>query len=655
MPTPQVAPYGTWRSPLSAADVFADAVRLADLRRDGDTLYWAEGRPDGRTVVVRRAADGSIQDVTPPGYSARTRVHEYGGAAYVVHDGAVIFANFADQQLYRQREPFGRGAEPLLLTPQTGLRYADGVVDAARGRLLVVREDHTTPAAQPVNTIAAIDLAGGARQEVLVTGNDFYASPRLSPGGDRLAWLTWNHPNMPWDGCELWVAELSPAGLPSAAMRVAGGIDESIFQPEWGPDGALYFISDRTGWWNLYRWRGDPQFAPQFAAAGGEPLHPLAADFGRPLWSLGAATYAVESADRLIAGYRQAGATHLAVLSPQTGAWTPLDLPYTEIGSLIAAPGRLYLVGSSPTASPALIELELATGAIEIVRRSRAADLDPAFVSVAQFIEFPTGGDRTAYAYFYPPHNPTVTAPPGERPPLVVMSHGGPTSATGAGLNVAIQYWTTRGFAVLDVDYGGSTGYGRAYRERLKGQWGIVDVADCIHAARYVVDQGWADPRRLAIRGGSAGGFTTLAALTFHEFFTAGASYFGVSDLEALARDTHKFESRYLDGLVGAYPAQAAIYRERSPIYAVDRLACPLLVLQGLDDPVVPPNQAEMMVDAVRQRGLPVAYVPFPGEQHGFRKAENNRRALEAELAFYAYVFGFTPADELEPLAIENA
>ncbi|RIK45413.1 MAG: peptidase [Chloroflexi bacterium] len=645
MPTPQVAPYGSWQSPLSAADIYADSIRLRDLRLDGDTLYWVEARPDGRSVLVRRTPGGTAEDLTPPGFSVRTRVHEYGGAAYVVDQGVVYFANFADQRLYRQRP----GQPPELLAPQEGLRYADGLVDRARSRLIVVREEHITPAAQPVNTLAAVDLADGARQQVLAQGYDFYASPRLSLDGTRLAWLAWNHPNMPWDGCELWVADVQPDGTLAGHALVAGGTDESIFQPEWAADGTLYFVSDRTGWWNLYRLRGD---------GSAEPLHPLDAEFGQPQWSFGQATYALESPGRLLCSYEQAGVTRLASLDTRSLAWTPLDLPYAELSGLRAAPGRLYFVGGSPTAVPALVALDLESGATEVIRRSRAETLDPAFVSAAQPIVFPTrlpdGTESTAYAYFYAPHNPAYVAPEGERPPLVLMSHGGPTSATSTALSYAIQFWTTRGFAVLDVDYGGSTGYGRAYRQRLNRQWGVVDVADCINAATYAVDQGWVDPRRLAIRGGSAGGFTTLAALTFYDLFTAGASYFGISDLEAMVRDTHKFESRYLDGLVGVYPDERAVYLQRSPIYAVDRLACPLLVLQGLDDPIVPPNQAEMMVGAVRARGLPVAYVPFTGEQHGFVKAENNRRALEAELTFYGRVFGFEPAGELEPLAIEN-
>jgi dipeptidyl aminopeptidase/acylaminoacyl peptidase len=642
MPTHQVAPYGTWRSPITAADVFGDSVRLRDLRWESDTLYWAEGRPDGRTVVVRRDAKGHIEDVTPPGYDARTRVHEYGGAAYVVADGDIIFANFANQRLYRQRP----GADPELFTPQEGLRYADGVVDRQRRRLIMVREDHTTTAAQPVNTLVAIDLADGGRQQVIAAGNDFYATPRLSPDGTQLAWLTWNQPNMPWDGCELWIAPAQPDSSLGAPSLVAGGLDESIFQPEWGLDGALYFVSDRTGWWNLYR---------QPAGGGAvEPLHPLNAEFGRAQWALGLAAYAVTSATQLLCSYRQVGATRVAALDTRSLAWTPIDLPYRELEGLCAAPGRLYMITSGATQAPALVSLELMTGQTEVVRRTRPTELDPAHVSLAQPVTFPSLNGATAYGFYYAPQNPAFVAPAAERPPLVVMSHGGPTSATSTGLNVAIQFWTTRGFAVLDVDYGGSTGYGRAYRERLNERWGIVDVADCVHGAQYLVDQGWADPRRLAIRGSSAGGFTTLAALTFYDLFTAGVSYFGISDLEAMARETHKFEARYLDGLVGPYPAARERYVARSPIYAVERLACPLLVLQGLDDPVVPPNQAEMMVAAVRARGLPVAYVPFAGEQHGFVKAENNIRALAAELYFYGHVFGFAPADKLEPLAIEN-
>ncbi len=645
--TPAIAPYGSWRSPISADLLVGQTVGLSEIALDGDDVYWLEARPyeAGRSVIVRRMPDGQVSDVTPPGFNARTRVHEYGGGAYAVHGGIVYFSNFGDQRLYRQVV----GGVPEPLTPESpaqALRYADGVVDTHRGRLICVREDHTH-ADEPVNTIVAVDLGGASLRDggkVLVAGNDFYAAPRLSADGTKLAWLTWNHPNMPWDGTELWVATLLPDGMPAERQRVAGGPRESIFQPEWSPDGDLSFISDRSGWWNLYRWRGGRV----------ERLTQREAEFGAPQWVFGLSTYAFESAGRLICRYVERGEARLASLETATARLEPLAAPFTSIGSVRAAAGRVFFIGGSPQQAPAVVRLDLATGAIEVLRRSSTVEIDPGYLSIPETIEFPTEGGHTAFAFYYRPKNRDVIGPPGEQPPLLVHSHGGPTSASTSTLNLQTQFWTSRGFAVVDVNYGGSTGYGRAYRERLRGQWGIVDLDDCVNAARYLVARGEVDPRRLAIAGGSAGGYTTLCALTFRDLFSAGASYYGVSDLEALAKDTHKFESRYLDGLIGPYPERRDLYVARSPIHFVERLSCPVIFFQGLDDPIVPPDQAERMVRALRAKGLPVAYLAFEGERHGFRKAEHIKRAIEAELSFYGRVFGFQPAGPIEPVPIEN-
>ena len=449
---------------------------------------------------------------------------------------------------------------------------------------------------------------------------------------------------MPWDGTELYVADLDGRGVPGVPVRVAGGDDESVFQPSWSPDGILYFVSDRTGWWNLYRHHGGVVQA----------LHPLPAEFGRPQWLLGSRTYAFASENRLVVTYTQDGRWRMALLSLEPRRVEPLDLaaraarrrgrrwPRRLLRRRIAHRGP----GHRPRARSAAAEAE-------IVKRSRTDTLEPAFVSAPEAITFDSGG-QAVHAFYYPPVNPGFRAPAGTAPPLLVLSHGGPTTATDAVFDPEVQFWTTRGFAVVDVNYGGSSGYGRPYRRRLNGQWGIVDVRDAVNAAKHLVAAGKADPARLITRGGSAGGYTTLAALAFHDTFKAGASYYGISDLEVLARDTHKFESRYLDSLVGPYPAMQAVYRERSPIHHVERLNCALILLQGLEDKVVPPNQSETMAAAVRAKGLPVAYVTFAGEQHGFRKAENIVRALESELYFYGKVFGFTPADTLAPIAIDN-
>jgi len=657
----RTAPYGSWASPIAAQTLVAGAVGLGDIALDGDDIYWSESRPQegGRVVVVRRGADGATADVTPPLFSARTRVHEYGGGAYAIARGTVVFSNDGDGRLYHQPV----GGKPIPLTPEPptpeppaprALRYADLVVDSARDRVIVVREDHTVVGREPVNTLVSIALGSGGGASlipgddagtVLAEGADFYASPALSSDGAQLAWLSWDHPNMPWDGTELWVAEVGAGGWLGTPELVAGGPAESIFQPQWSPDGVLHYVSDRTGWWNLYRWRDGHS----------EALLPMEAEFGLPQWVFGQSTYGFAGVGRLVCVYATAGMWRLTSLDTATGNLAPFDIPYTAIDGLrVSSDGYAYFVGASPTMPAALVQLELDDGFIRLLKRSNDIVLDEGYLSVPETIEFSTEGGRAAYGFYYPPRNDDYAAPPAEKPPLIVISHGGPTGTTGAALSLGTQYWTSRGFGVLDVNYGGSTGYGRAYRARLDGAWGVVDVDDCANGALYLVGQGRADGARLIIRGGSAGGYTTLAALTFGGVFKAGASLYGVGDLEALATETHKFESRYLDRLVGPYPAWAELYHERSPIYHVDRLAAPVIFLQGLEDKVVPPGQAEAMVAALRAKGVPVAYLPFEGEGHGFRRAETIVRAREAELYFYARVFGFQLADEVEPVPIDN-
>lgn len=644
-----VGPYGSWKSPITShliahrtMGTMNPVSSLGQIALDGDDVYWNEIRPaeGGRYVIARRTPDGVSTDVTPPPFNARTRVHEYGGGAFAVSEGTVYFSNFADQRLYRQ-DPRG---EPTPITPEKEFRYADAVIDRRRGRLICVREDHTVSGREAVNSLLSLDLEGRDEGRVLVSGNDFYSTPRLSPDGSRLAWLTWNHPQMPWDGTELWLGELESDGSLGASERVAGGVDESIFQPEWSPDGVLHFVSDRTGWWNLYRWIDGRV----------EPLHEMEAEFGYPQWAFGLSQYAFESAGRIICAYADEGVWHLASLDTALRSLESIETPYAEIWSVEAARGRAVFAAGSPNEPPSIVELHLATGQLEVLHRSSDVALDEGYLSRPEAIEFPTEHGLTAHALFYAPQNPNYVGPPGEQPPLIVMSHGGPTGSTSTTARVGIQYWTSRGIAVLDVNYGGSTRYGRAYRERLKGQWGVVDVDDCVNGALYLVERGEVDSQRLAIRGGSAGGYTTLCALTFRDLFSAGASYFGVSDLGALAEETHKFESRYLDSLIGPYPERRDLYEKRSPINFTERLSCPVIFFQGLEDQVVPPNQAELMVEALRSRGVPVAYVPFEGEQHGFRRAETIQRVLDAELYFYSKIFDFELADPVEPVPIEN-
>jgi dipeptidyl aminopeptidase/acylaminoacyl peptidase len=649
-----ISSYGTWASPLTAARVAAGALRFDHLVADGDDVYWVEGRASegGRSVVVRRTPDGVIGDVTPPGYNVRTRVHEYGGAAYVVHRGTVYFSNFADQRLYRQRP----GESPQALTAP-GCFYADGYVDAARGRLLCVREDHTGPG-EPVNTIAAVSVADGSEQ-VVVSGADFYSDPILDPAGTTLAWLQWNHPNMPWDGTELCVAQVLSDGTIRQAVRVAGGPDESIFQPAWSAEGDLYFVSDRTGWWNLYRYTADAIAQGADSTRLPDPLCPMHAEFGKPQWTFSQSSYCVLDAHRIAATFTQSGRWKLGVLDVTARSLTPVEMSLEPTDGVCATSRELVFIGGSPTHPLCIASVRhehlSSSSRVEpaIVRTATSDRLATEWISPAEPVTFRSGGEEV-HAFYYAPHNPHVRAPDGERPPLIVLSHGGPTAASGDVLDARIQFWTSRGFAILDVNYRGSTGFGRAYRNGLRAQWGVVDVADCVNGAAHLVAERLADPARLIIRGGSAGGYTTLAALTFHEVFRAGASHYGVSDLEMLAADTHKFESRYLDSLIGPYPAMKDLYQQRSPIHFTDRISAALILFQGLEDKVVPPNQAEMMAEAVRKKGLPVAYVPFEGEQHGFRKAENIIRCLESELFFYGAVFRFRPADRLVPVTIDN-
>ena len=641
MPEQRVAPYGSWKSPITS-ELAGSAAQLTEVAVHGDEIYWRELRPEeqGRFTIMKRAADGRVVEVTPSPFNARTVVHEYGGGSFVVAGDTIYFSNFTDQRLYR----LDRGAQPRPITPEAKMRYADGIVDSRRGQMICVREDHSHPEHEAVNTLVSLDLDGKDGGEVLVSGNDFYSSPRLDPEGSHLAWLTWNHPNMPWDGNELWVAELSTDGTLGRSERVAGGAEESIVQPEWSPDGVLHFVSDRTGWWNLYRWRKGRV----------EPLHEMKADFGRPHWTFGMSSYAFESAGRIICVYTTGGTWNLAEIDTASLKFKPIQSPYTEIAFVRATSGRAVFVAGSPTETESIVQLDPATRRFSVVSHSRSVKVDPKYVSTPQAIEFPTSHSLTAHAFFYAPKNPDFIAPRGELPPLIVISHGGPTSAAKSTLNAAIQFWTTRGFAVVDVDYGGSTGYGHDYWLRLSGQWGVVDVDDCVNAALYLVKDGKVDGSRLAIRGGSAGGYTTLCALTFRNVFKAGASYYGISDLEVFDTETHKFESRYNLKLIGPYPERRDLYRERSPIHFTDRISCPMILFQGLEDKIVPPHQAEIMVQGLRAKGLPYAYLPFAGEQHGFRRKENIKRALEAELYFYSKIFGFELADHVEPVKIEN-
>jgi dipeptidyl aminopeptidase/acylaminoacyl peptidase len=636
-------PYGSWKSPITADLIVSGAVGLSQPTIDESNIYWVELRPaeGGRQVIVKRDQRGQFADVNPQPFNARTRVHEYGGGDYLASDGAVYFSNFVDQRLYKQVAD----EAPQPITPAAEMRYAEAIIDDSRDRVICVREDHTVPGREAVNTLVALRSSGNDDcGEVLVAGNDFYSTPRLSPDGSKLVWLTWNHPNMPWDGTELWQAEVAADGSLIGASLIAGGKDESIFQPQWSPDGQLYFISDRSGWWNLYR----------LSEGRVVSVMDLGVELGVPQWAFGLSCYAFASARQIVCIYYVLGMARLALVDTETLQLEPIDVPYTDLGFVRAAAGQAVFRAGSPTKAPAIVRFDLQSRKFEALRLSNNLNLDPGYLSPPEAIEFPTTDGLTAHGFYYAPQNRDFQAPDGELPPLLVKSHGGPTSAAATALSLNIQYWTSRGIAVLDVNYGGSSGYGRAYRERLNGKWGVVDVDDCANGAKYLVARGNVDPNRLMITGGSAGGYTTLCALTFRDTFKAGASHYGVSDAEALTAETHKFESRYLDNLFGPYPERRDVYYERSPINFTGQLSCPVIFFQGLEDRVVPPNQAELMVAALQKKGVPVAYVPFAGEQHGFRQAQNIKRSLEGELYFYSRVFGFELADPVEPIEISN-
>lgn len=632
----RTASFGSWRSPITSELVAGAALRLGDVGLSGGVIYFTESRPaeKGRSVLVRAEPSGVPEDMTPAPFDVRTRVHEYGGGAFAVGDSAVFFSNAADGRIYR----VAPGAHPDAITKAGELRYAALRIDSARRRLIAVVEDHSAGGHEPENRLVSMKLDGSGDVLVLSRGADFYASPRLSPDGKELAWLEWNHPNMPWDGTELWVGTLDEAGRVRERRRVAGGPRESIFQPEWGRDGTLYFTSDASEFWNLMAARGDRI----------EPLCPMPAEFGLAQWLLEMSTYAPLDDGRLLATWTKENRTHLGIVDPKTGSIEHVDLPYTEISG-VRAQGDIAVFGAAaPSIPQSLVALDLRTGAHRTVRRLSTVELDDAYVSEPRSITFPTSGGRAAHALYYPPKNAEYAAPGGTAP-LLVKSHGGPTASASTALNLRTQFYTSRGIGVLDVDYRGSTGYGRAYREELAGQWGVADVDDCAAGAVYLAERGEADRDRLMITGGSAGGFTTMAALTFRSVFKAGASHYGISDLEALARDTHKFESRYLERLVGPYPDRKDLYVERSPIHHIHRISCPVIFFQGLEDKVVPPNQSEAMVEALRKKDIPVEYVPFPGEHHGFRRAENICRALDEEIRFFARMLKFELADVVRP------
>ncbi|MGV9248300.1 dipeptidyl-peptidase 5 [Streptomyces sp. NPDC003710] len=642
----RILPYGEWPSPIDAALAAGHDGQPESVDFVGEEAWWTEPRPTegGRRTLVRRTVDGAQETVLPPPWNVRSRVMEYGGRSW---SGAMrpegpllVFVNFADQRLYAY-EPAAPGDGPRPLTPLSpvggGLRWVDPQVHVERGEVWCVLEEFTGDGPSDVRRVAAaVPLDGSAAQdrhavrELTETRHRFVTGPRLSPDGRRVAWIAWDHPRMPWDGTELVVAEVTGDGTLREPHTLAGGPEESIPQAEWAADGSLLYASDRGGWWNLYR--------------DGVPLCPRAEEFAGPLWKVGLRWFApLESG--LVAVLHGRGASRLGILDPDSGEVVDAAGPWTEFAATLAAHGsRIIAVGASPRTAYEVVELDAKTGRARVVGAAHEDAVDPAYYPDPRVRTFTGPGGREIHAHLYPPHHPGHTAPEGELPPYVVWAHGGPTSRFPLVLDLEIAYFTSRGIGVVEVNYGGSTGYGREYRNRLRGQWGVVDVEDCAAVAAALADEGTADRGRLAVRGGSAGGWTSAVSLTTTDGYACGTIIYPVLDLKSFGSgETHDFESRYTETLVGPYSEVPDRYAERSPLEHVHRITAPFLLLQGLEDPICPPAQCERFLARLVGRRVPHAYLAFEGEGHGFRRAETMVRALEAELSLYAQVFGFAP------------
>ncbi|KAK3131943.1 hypothetical protein QOZ80_6AG0513700 [Eleusine coracana subsp. coracana] len=659
------APYGSWESPITAAVVSAAGRTVEGLAVSGDgRLVWVETRPEegGRAVLVKEAAEpsGEAQDVTPQGFAVRSLAQEYGGGAFAVQGDTVVFSNYDDQRLYRQT--IGDNS-PLPLTPDYAgsvVRYADGVFDPHFNRFITIMEDHRDNSSNPVTTVVAVTFSDESIDEptVLVSGNDFYAFPRVDPTEKRMAWIEWSNPNMSWDKSELWIGYFSEKGKMQKRICIAGGdskLVESPTEPKWSSKGELFFITDRrNGFWNIYKWDEQSNLVT--------PLYSLDAEFSKPMWIFGVSSYDFFGKDdpdhKIVCCYRQNGRSYVGMLDHDSGSFSKVDIPFTSVNNIVSGDGCFYIEGASASLPVSIAKVMLDNKRITAIdfsivwSSSQDVTKYSSYFSLPEFMEFPTViPDRHAYAYFYAPFNHIFQGPSDEKPPLLVRTHGGPTDEARGILDLSVQYWTSRGWAFVDVNYGGSSGYGREYRERLLGQWGIVDVNDCCSCATFLVETGRVDGQRLCVTGESAGGFTTLACLAFRQTFKAGSSLFGIADLASLRAGMHKFEAYYIDNLVGDKQA----YFERSPINFVDKFTCPVILFQGLADPVVSPDQATKIYKAIKDKGLPVALIEYEGEQHGFRKAENIKFTLEQAMVFFARLVGrFKVADDITPIKIEN-
>ena len=636
-----ILPYGNWESPITSDLITSASVTLDQVHIYDGAIYWLERRPreSGRSVIVS-FSNNTTEDILPPPFNARSRVHEYGGGVYCVCEHGIFFVNDADQDIYRVEN----SNHPERITYTENSRFADLSFDNRHNRILCVCEDHNTSDTEPCNSVVSIDITTGVIN-TLHQGYDFYSNPRMNNDGSKLAWLCWNHPNMPWDGTVLWLADVNAQGLLANALHVAGSQSTSIFQPHWSPDNILYYVTDESGWWNLAR----------HDETGTVAITTLKSEFGLPQWVFGQTTYAFSGTNTIFCSHITDGIGRLSHIDLDTLAIADAGILQNSFISICAYENTVCFIAASETSFTQVVRLDADSLESEVITSSCSTDIDDGYISKGQVICFDTRHADKAYAIYYPPANQHHEAPEGELPPLIVLCHGGPTGMADASLDLRKQYWTSRGFAIVDVNYSGSTGYGRNYRDRLKYEWGVRDVEDVCDAAIYFADKGLVDKNRLIIRGSSAGGYTVLAALTFHNTFSCGASYYGISNLESLIAETHKFESRYTDQLIGSYPEHKQTYYERSPINFVDQLSCPVIFFQGMEDRVVPPSQAETMVVALKNKGIAVSYVSFEKEQHGFRHASTIKATLDSELYFYSVILGFNPADKLSKIPIENA
>ena len=648
--------FGSWPSKISADQLVAQSLRLAEPRWDGDYLYWLESRPEekGRNCIVRAKVGGAPKDVLPAPISTRSKANEYGGGCYCVAEGVVYFVAADDQRIYRYdtnlEKPY-----PEPISREAPFRFADLTFDPHRQRLLAVKENHTKENKEETVSIVSLD-ALGRDCFTLVEGADFYSSLSLSPSGQFLAWLSWNHPDMPWTNNRCTVAELNADGTIENYQIIAGSAldptPQSLFQPLWDSKDELYIVSDMDNWWRIYHVDNDADDDQLLRPVLSQP--PTDGEFATPQWVFGLSTWGFLNDNTIIASYVQNGVGKLCTIDIHRHEWHEIKTHWSQFAALVAGDGRAAMIAAnySNAGTLAVWQNDHGEDQWQTIKKINST-LSPNSLSQPEAISFGPSNEQ-AYGFYYPPFNGNNIGLKGEKPPLIVLVHGGPTAQASTALNIKIQYWCSRGFAVVDVNYRGSTGFGRNFRLSLDRQWGVSDVADVCHATDYLVSRGLADPERTAIKGSSAGGYTVLAALTFSDTFKAGASLYGIGDLESLVLDTHKFESRYLDHLVGQYPEEIDIYHARSPIHHVQNLNCPVIFFQGDEDKVVPPNQAEAMVAALKEKGLPVAYVLFNGEGHGFRQGDNIVRAIESELYFYSKIFGFELGESIEPVVIEN-